>query len=66
MASEQIMSEAIARAVAKASRVALQTMAEAWVERMHDVAGPKVGCPAMKQPMFDWNVQDKYSELKTL
>ena len=65
MASEQIMSEAIARAVAEATRIALQTMAEDWLERMHDGSGPKVDSPAMKQPTFDWNVQDKWSELKT-
>ena len=65
MASEQIMSEAIARSVAEATRIALQTMAEAWVERMHDGSGPNVGSPALKQTTFDWNVQDKYSELKT-
>ena len=65
MASEQIMSKAIARAVAEATRIALQTMAEAWAERTHDRSGPKVGSPTMKQPMFDGNVQDKYSELKT-
>ena len=64
MTSEQIMSEVIARPVAEATRIALQTMAVAWVERMHDGAGPKVGGPAMKQPTFDWNVQDKYSESK--
>ena len=65
MASEQIMSKAIARAVAKATRIALQTMAEAWAERMHNESGPKLGSPAMKQPTFDWNVQDKYRKLKT-
>ena len=65
MASEQIMSEAIARAVAEATRAALQTMAEAQVERMHDRSGPKVGSPKMWQPTFDWNVQDKYCKLKT-
>ena len=65
MASEQIMSEAIARAVAEPTRIALQTMAEAWVERMHNRSGPKVGGPTMKQPTFNWNVQDKYSKLKT-
>ena len=65
MASEQIMSEAIARAVAVATRIALQTMAEAWVERMQDGSGPKLGGPTMKQPTFDWDAQDKYSELKT-
>ena len=48
MASEKIMSEAIARAVAEATRIALQTMAESQVERMHDRSGPKLGGPAMK------------------
>ena len=65
MESEQIMSEAIARAVAEATRIAIQTMAEAQVERMHDGSGPKVGSPTMKQLTFNWNAQDKYSELKT-
>ena len=36
MESEQIMSEAIARAVAEATRIALQTMVEARAERMHN------------------------------
>ena len=65
MASEQIMSKAIARAVAEANRIAIQTMEEAQVERMHNGSGPKIGSPAMKQWTFDWNAQDKYSELKT-
>ena len=65
MSSEQIMSEAIVRAVAEATRTVLQTMAEAQAERMHDGSGPKLGGPTMKQPLFDWDAQDKYSELKT-
>ena len=65
MASEQIMSEAIARAVAEVTRVAIQTMAEAQAERTHDISGPKIGSPAMKQLSFDWNAEDNYSELKT-
>ena len=64
MASEQIMSEAIARAVAEATRIALQTMVEAQAERTHNGSGPKLGGPAVKQPTFDWDAQDKYSELK--
>ena len=40
MASEQIMSEAIARAVAEATRIALQTMTEAWAERTLYVITP--------------------------
>ena len=48
MATEQIMSEAIAKAVAEADRVVIQAMAETWVEQMHDTAAPKIGSPAMK------------------
>ena len=59
------MSEAIARAMAEATRIAIQTMAKAQAERMHDGSGPKIGGPTMKQLMFDWNAQDKYSALKT-
>ena len=63
MESEQIMSEAVA--VAEATRIALQTIVEAQAERMHNGSGPKLGGPAMKQPTFDWDAQDKYIELKT-
>ena len=66
MASEQMMSKAIAWAVAEATRVALQTMAEAQVERTQNAAEPKLGGPALKQPTFDWEVPDKYTELKTV
>ena len=64
MASEQVMNEVITRAVAEATRVAIQTMAEAWAERTYDISEPKIGGPAMKQPTFDWNAEDKYSKLK--
>ena len=40
-----MMSEAIVRAVAEASRVVLQTMVEAWVERTQNAAETKVGSP---------------------
>ena len=29
------------------------------------MAGPKLGGPAMKQPTFNWESEDKYRELKT-
>ena len=45
MASEQIMSEVIARAVTEVIRLVIQAMAETCVERMHDIAGPKIGSP---------------------
>ena len=57
MASKQIMSKAITRAVAKATTIAIQTMAEAWADRMHNRPGPKVGSPTMKQLTLNWNTQ---------
>ena len=65
MASEQVMSEAVTRAVAETTRIAMQAMAEAWAEKTHNWSGPMIGGPTMKQPVFDWNVQDKYGKLKT-
>ena len=64
MAPEQVLSKAITRTVAEAPRIAVQTMAEAQ-EREHDRSEPKIGSPALKQPTFDWNAQNKYSKLKT-
>ena len=51
--------------MAEATRIAIQTMAEALAERTHGGSGPKVGGLTIKQPMFNWNAQDKCSELKT-
>ena len=65
MTSDQIMSKAITRAVAEANRIAIQTMVDAQAETAHSRSGSKVGGPTMKQPTFNWNAQDKYSELKT-
>ena len=65
MTTEQIMSEVITKAVAEATRVAIQAKAEARVEQMPDMVEPKTGSLAMKQPTFDWDTDDKYSELKT-
>ena len=50
MASEQeITNEAIAKAVAEATKVTIQTMAAATAERPQSTAGPKIGRPAVKQ-----------------
>ena len=65
MASEQIISKQITRTVAEATRIAIQTMTEAQAERMHNISEPKIGSPTMKQLMFNWNTEGKYSELKT-
>ena len=53
------------KAVAEATRVVIQAMSEAQAEQMHDMAGPKIGSPTMKQPMFDWDAKEKSSEFKT-
>ena len=58
------MSEAITKAVAEASRVAIQTMAETQVQRMPSTTGPKLGSPEFKQPNFNWEATDKYMEWK--
>ena len=64
MASDQVIAnEAISKAVAKATRAAIQVMAPAVAERPPSIAGPKLGRPAMKQP--SWEADNKYSELKT-
>ena len=54
MANEQItMSEAIAKAVAEATGVAIQAMVARVAERLQSMAGPKIGRSAMKQPTFN-------------
>ena len=66
MASEQAITKSvIAKPVIEATRAAIQTMAAAMAERPQSVAGPKIGGPAMKQPSFNWEADDKYSKLKT-
>ena len=64
MASEQVIeNEAIAKAVVEASRAEIQAMAAATAERPQSKAGPKIGGPSMKQSSFNWEADDKYSEL---
>ena len=67
MASEQAtVNEVIAKTVAEATRVAIQAMAVAAIERYESTAGPKIGRPAMKQPTFNWEADDKYNEQKNV
>ena len=65
MASEQaIANKAIAKAVVEVVKAAIQPMAAATAERPQSAVGPKIGRPAMKQPSFNWEADDKYNELK--
>ena len=67
MASEQaITNEAIAKAVVEVTKEAIQAMVVATAERPQSVMGPKIGKPAMEQSNFNWEADDKYSELKKL
>ena len=55
MASKQVKrtNKAIAKAVAEATKAAIQVMAAAVADRPQSTAGPKLGRPAMKQPSFN-------------
>ena len=65
MASEQaITNEAIAKAVTELTKAAIQAIAAATGERPKGLVGPKIDRPAMEQPSFNWEVDDKYSKLK--
>ena len=60
--AEQVMIEAIAKAVAEATRIAIQTMAEMQTQRITSASGPKLGSPTLKQPNFNWGAPEKYTE----
>ena len=53
------------KAVAEATGVAIQAMAETQAQRMPNTSGPKVGSPALRQTSFNWEVTDKYTKWKT-
>ena len=65
MAGEQATAnEAIAKAVAEATRVAIHAMVAAAADIPQSMVGPKIGGPAMNQPSFNWEAGNKYSEFK--
>ena len=64
MAEQVTTSEAIMNAVAEATRIVIQTMAEMQVQRSESQQGPKLGSPVLKQPQFNLEAADKYSEWK--
>ena len=57
------MNEAIAKAVLRRQpELMIQTMVE--LHQRQEVQGPKLGGPAMKQPQFNWEAGNKYTEWK--
>ena len=62
MAIEQAnTNEAIAQAVAEATRVKIQAMAVARAQSTQNV-GPKLGRHSRKQLAFNWSFTDKYAQ----
>ena len=64
MAEQIEMSKVIAKAVAEATSIAIQTMVEMQSRMGDSQQGPKIGHPVLKQPQFNWDVAGKYSEWK--
>ena len=61
---EKIMSKAITKDLAEATRMVIQALAEMQAQKIPNAAGPKLGGPTLKQPTFNWEAQDKYKEWK--
>ena len=57
--------EVVAHVVGEAARLTKQAMAVARAERTQNI-GPRLGGPTMKQPTFNWEVEDKFNELKNI
>ena len=64
MEEQSVMNEAIAMAVAEVTRVVIQTIMETQTQRSEGQQGPKLGSPVLKQPCFNWEAADKYTEWK--
>ena len=64
MEGEVAMNEAIAKAMAEATRVTIQAIAEVQSQRAEGQRGPKLGSPTLKQPQFNWEATDKYTGRK--
>ena len=62
MASEQ----AIAKAVTEVMTAAIKAMVADMAQRPQSTAGSKIGRPAMKQPTFNWEADDKYRKIQNL
>ena len=64
MADQATMNEVITKAVEEARRVAIQAIAVVQSQRSEGQQGPKLGGPALKQPLFNWEATDRYIEWK--
>ena len=62
MADQATMNDAIMKAVAEATRAAMQTMVE--LHQGQEDQRTKVGSLELKQLQFNWDAADKYTEWK--
>ena len=62
MAEQAAINDVSMNAVAEATRAAIQTMVES--QQGKEDQRPKVGGPALRQPQFNWDAADKYTEWK--
>ena len=58
------MSKVIAKAMAEVMWITIQIVAEMQLRAEETQQGPKIGSPVLKQPQFNWDATDKYSEWK--
>ena len=56
MAEQSSVNEAITKAMAEATRAAIQPLAKTQVQRMPNTAGPKIGGPATETTQFSLGI----------
>ena len=64
MEDQSLMNKVIVKAIADATRVAIQTIVETQGQIPEGQQGPKLRGPALKQPQFNWETADKYTKWK--
>ena len=62
MEEQSLINETITKAVAEVTRVTIQTIMETQTQSSEGQRGPKLGSPGLKQPQFNWEAADKYTE----
>ena len=64
MADKTATNEVITKAMAGSTGIAIQPMSTIQVQRMPNTSGPKIGGPVLKQPSFNREATDNYTEWK--
>ena len=64
MENQVVMNKVIMKAVAEVTIVMIQAFTETQSQRPEHQCRPKLGGPALRQPQFNWEATDKYTEWK--